>query len=101
MAAELALHPDEQKAEQGQAVTEYLLLISAIVSFYMIIIGFMNQTGIGKKLAESVTGPFAAAYQYGHPKAKGPIDPGGPLYHPFVDNGGETNFRIFLNPRTK
>jgi hypothetical protein len=41
-------------------------------------------------------GPYAAAYQFGHTQAKG-FDDGGPKFHPRAD-GGENNFRLFLNP---
>src|SRR4051794_33120519 len=82
--------------EQGQAVTEYILLIAIIVSFYMMVTAGLSKMDLANKLMLSITGPFAAAYRYGHPKAKG-YDNGGPSYHPRAE-GGENNFRLFFNP---
>ncbi len=85
--------------QEGQAAIEYILLISSIIGFYVLISQVLTQSGFDKKLTTMLTGPFAAAYKYGHPKAKG-YDEGSPDYHPRVDDGGNNNFRLFLNPRT-
>jgi hypothetical protein len=80
----------------GQAITEYILLIAAIVSFYMIVLKGMGQFRLDEKLMTPVTGDFAKAYRYGHVKAKG-YDDGGPENHPRAI-GGRGNFRIFISP---
>lgn len=88
--------PTFKKGQEGQATTEYILLLAVIVSFFMVAANWISKSGLSQKLTALVTGPFAAAYRYGHTKAKG-FDDGGPKYHPRA-YGGENNFRIFLNP---
>ena len=82
----------------GQATTEYILLISALVSFFIMVSGLISRMEIPKKMGQMVTGPFSAAYQYGHPKVKGP-DNGGPLMHPRIVSEG--NFRIFFGTESQ
>lgn len=81
---------------QGQAVTEYILLLAVVVGFFALIVRWVNTSGLALKLASVATGSFKASYRYGHPKAKG-FDDGGPENHPRAG----TNFRIFLNPEPK
>ena len=83
---------------RGQAVTEYILMLSILVFIYNIIFISLNRYGIGKKIKNQITLSFLAAYRYGNVKAKGPDD-GGSEYHPIDPQNGENNFRIFLNPR--
>ena len=82
--------------EDGQAITEYMLLLATIVMFYVMLAAMLTKTGLAKKLAQTVTGPFAATYKYGLPTAKG-FDEGGPELHPRATGGN--NFRIFFNPK--
>jgi len=85
--------------QQGQAVTEYILLLSIVVGFYLIISQSMARFGLTKKLVKPIQVNFAATYRYGHPKARG-SDEGSPRYHPRY-YGGENNFRIFASPEAK
>ncbi len=77
----------------GQATTEYILLISAIVTFFVAISAIIGQMNISKKVLTIVSGPFFSAYKYGHPKATGP-DEGAAVMHPRINSNG--NFRIFF-----
>jgi hypothetical protein len=87
------------KEEEGQAVTEYILMMASIVSLYLLLTAGLVRIGLAKKLMRPLTEQFAATYQYGHPKAKG-YDNGGPEFHPrAVSSSGQNNFRIFFNPR--
>jgi hypothetical protein len=85
--------------EEGQAFTEYILLIAIIVGFYLSITAGMARIGLAQKLMAPITGAFAATYRYGSPTAKGYGDPGGPINHPRIEQGSN-NFRIFYNPDT-
>ncbi len=87
------------KDEGGQGLIEYVLLLSLVVSFYLLVASGLNRIGLAKKLMSPITTTFAAAYQFGHPQAKG-FDNGGPVYHPRAEKG-EKSFRIFLNPEAK
>jgi hypothetical protein len=87
--------PQIAKDESGQAVTEYILLLAAIVGFYVILANFINSYGLGSKLMVPITGNFAHAYQYGKVNALG-FEDGGPSNHPRIHSAG--NFRIFINP---
>jgi hypothetical protein len=88
---------DIVKNENGQAVTEYILMMAMIVSIYLLFTAGLVRIGLAKKLMQPMTDTFTATYQFGHPKAKG-YDNGGPEYHPRA-LGGQNNFRIFFNPR--
>lgn len=81
--------------ERGQAITEYLLMIFTILSFYLIVAKFLNSYGLAGKLAAPITQGFARTYQYGKNDVKG-FEDGGPSDHPRIHAGG--NFRIFINP---
>jgi uncharacterized protein (UPF0333 family) len=84
------------KNQKGQAITEYILLIAVIVTFYLIVVKGMEKFRLDEKLMTPVTGDFARAYRYGNVKAKG-YDDGGPENHPRAV-GGRGNFRIFISP---
>lgn len=86
--------------ERGQAVTEYILLLSIIVAAFMLLSKGLTDIGLSKKLLTPVKEDFARAYRYGHPKAKG-FDDGGPENHPRAYTGGSNNnFRLFINRTT-
>jgi hypothetical protein len=83
---------------RGQATTEYILLLSALVSFFVTVSGLISRMQIPKKMVQMISGPFLATYQYGHPKVKGP-DNGGPIMHPRIVSDG--NFRIFFGTESQ
>lgn len=85
--------------ESGQALTEYVILLSMVLWLFLMASSWISRLGLDRKMASMVTGPFAAAYTYGHTQAKG-LDDGGPTNHPRID-GGDGNFRIFYNPATR
>ena len=89
----------QTNAQEGQAVVEYILLLSVVVLFFVLITQGIARMGITPKLMASLTGPFANTYKYGHPKAQG-FDEGAPKFHPRIF-GGEENFRLFFNPDSK
>ena len=82
--------------EQGQAITEYILLLAIIIMAYAMFARMLSSSGLANRLSHSMTGPFASAYKYGLPTAKG-WDEGGPVLHPRAVGGN--NFRIFFNPK--
>ncbi len=98
MALAIKALPDRDD-ETGQATVEYILLLSVLVSLFLIVARGIGQMGLAEKLARPIQKDFKAAYQYGHPKAKGSAD-GGFEHHPRAMEGGKDkeNFRIFLNP---
>ncbi len=79
-------------SESGQAVLEYVLLLTLVVSIFGVISSALGKFDFAGKLLGPLSGDFAHAYRYGHPKALG-FDDGGPKKHPRA-NGGD-NFRIF------
>ncbi len=84
--------------EEGQAIMEYIVVVSAIVGIYLIAAEALIRFGLAKKLVAPLTTTFAAAYRYGNVQAKGYED-GGPSYHPRADtDGSNNNFRLFFNP---
>lgn len=83
--------------QQGQAITEYLLLLSIVAGFFFLLSKGIVDSGLMAKLLKPLKTDYAMAYKYGHPKAKG-YDEGGPKNHPRADpegNGDNNNFRIF------
>ncbi len=86
------------KNNQGQAMIEYVLMMAIILGIYLGVSKGISRLGLDKKITNSITTTFSAAYRYGHVKAKG-YDDGGPAYHPRADTGGgNNNFRVFFNP---
>ena len=83
---------------QGQAITEYILLLSVVILAFTLLSSSLNRIGFAGKIVAMLAGPFAASYQYGHPKALGP-GKGGPVMHPRVISDG--NFRIFFSTNVK
>lgn len=90
------LKKDQVLDQSGQAVTEYILLMAAIVAIYMGVVKGLARIGITKKLMLPMTQTYAAIYQLGHPKAIG-FKNGGPQFHPrAAPSSGEGNFRLFF-----
>ena len=69
-----------------------------VVAMFMTVSNGLKKIGLTTLMMAPLQGTFAAAYQYGHPKALG-YDNGGPVNHPRATDAGANNFRIFLNPR--
>lgn len=84
--------PQLLHSEQGQAILEYILLISIVSVLFGVVLSGVGKLDIVGKLMKPLSGDFAHAYRYGHPKALG-FDDGGPQKHPRA-NGGDS-FRIF------
>jgi hypothetical protein len=83
----------------GQAVIEYILMLSAIVAIYASVLSFFGRFGLEKRLVAPITQDFAKTYQFGDPKAAG-FDDGDPKRHPRIQ-GCEDCFRLFINPEVK
>lgn len=81
--------------EEGQAITEYMILLSTVIAAFLLLLGFINKWGLAGKLSSPLQQSFARAYQYGAVDAYG-YDDGTPKRHPRVNANG--NFRIFINP---
>ncbi len=80
------------KSESGQAVFEYVLLLLLVVVVFITVANGIGKVDVGGKLMKPLSGDFAHAYRYGHPKALG-FDDGGPQKHPRAEGGD--SFRIF------
>jgi len=81
-------------SESGQAIIEYILLLSVLVGAFMILETGLKRLGIGAALLAPISDSFKWAYKYGHPKARG-YDEGEPKNHPRTVQG-ENDFRIFI-----
>ena len=81
--------------ESGQATTEYILLLSIVVLIFTLVSTGLKNAGVAGLLTKPITGPFAAAYQFGRADAKGWDNGSSPENHPRADSG-TGNFRIFL-----
>ena len=81
--------------ESGQAATEYILILTIIVSFYMGLMTVVDKVNLAERLSGPIVGSYAATYKYGNPKAKG-FDEGTPENHPRAVIGGKV--RLFINP---
>jgi hypothetical protein len=88
------------RSESGQAVSEYIILLAIVTSLVSVVLTFIKSQRLQEKIVRPIREDFRRAYQYGHPKAMGPDEDGGPKYHPRIDQG-EGGFRIFLNPQAK
>ncbi len=80
----------------GQAITEYVLVLFAIVLTFSIFTQGLKKMQLPQKLAKPITEDFSRAYRYGHAKAKG-FEDGGPENHPRAREG-VNSFRLFINP---
>lgn len=85
-----------KRNESGQAVFEYVLLLTILVSGYVLLVNGLKDSGMGKKMLAPIQEDYRRAYQYGNTTAKGYED-GAPENHPRVANG-KKNFHLFLNP---
>ena len=83
--------------ESGQAVIEYVILMSVIVSIFVTVSGWANRYGLAQKMMTPISRDFAKAYQMGDSQAAG-TDGGSPKRHPRM-NGCEDCFRLFINPK--
>lgn len=100
-------HPraSRPRKNRGQAISEYILLMAILFGLFLTTLNALDRVGFPELLAKNLLAPYSAAYQYGHPLARGP-DNGGPTYIPNCDGtrvpscNGDGNFRIFLNPST-
>ena len=84
--------------ESGQSILEYMLLLGIIAIMGGLIMSVFRGTGFGQKLQDRLLKPYAAAYRYGHPQAKGNED-GAPANQIKFGPDGANNFRIFINPK--
>jgi len=82
----------------GQAVLEYLILVSTVVAAYLMVAQGLAKIGLMQVLMRPIANDFAMAYKYGNVKAKG-YDEGTPQNHPRIDDHGPGDFRIFINPK--
>lgn len=94
--------PRLRQDQRGQATVEYILLLSTLVAFFVVVRAGLERMQITDRLMAPIEQDFARTYRYGHPKAKGypdgePYNEGGPEHHPRIWGG--SNFRVFLNPR--
>jgi hypothetical protein len=85
---------DSVKKQSGQATVEYVLLLSIVVTVFLLVSRGIAQTQLVTKLMTPITGDYAKAYQNGHYKASAPDDQGGAVKHPRVV-GAPESFRIF------
>ena len=97
----------QSDAQSGQAVTEYLLILAAIVSFYIIIAKGLKDPRVSAALRKPFVNDFRLAYKNGHPHAlsfEDTDDKGktGPFMHPRAGRElDDSNFRVFFNPEAK
>jgi hypothetical protein len=82
---------------KGQATLEYVLLLFIVLAMFLAVAAFMRGSNLFQKVVAPVKDSFAHSYQYGHPKARGFGESGGPTHHP--REYGEENFRLYINPR--
>ena len=87
------------KNQNGQAVTEYILLLAILVSLFTLIMNTLMQSSVLDMLKAPLEKGYKYTYQYGHPDARGQ-DNGGPKYIPQQHDLSQ-NFRIFINPPIK
>jgi hypothetical protein len=85
-----------RRDESGQAVTEYILVLTVLVMFYAALLNALDRLNFAERLAGPIVGSYARVYKYGHPQGKG-FDEGTPENHPRAVIGGKV--RLFINPR--
>ncbi len=82
--------------QTGQAVLEYILLLSIVVGIYFTVSSWATSYGLAQKMISPISKDFAATYQFGDPKAAG-FDSQTPKRHPRIEDCEEC-FRLFINP---
>jgi len=82
--------------QSGQAIVEYILLISIVVGLFLIVSRGLNQGNLAVVITKPIKEDYAKVYKYGHPKASGVDDPEGPARHPRFE--GSNSFRLYINP---
>jgi hypothetical protein len=90
----------EKIRQQGQALTEYVILLAIVVSIFSAMMRLLASGNAVTNLQKTFTEQYARTYRYGHPEARGQDD-GGPLNLPLYqpgDGSDSHNFRIFINP---
>jgi hypothetical protein len=92
--AKLNSAPSLQSGQSGQAVLEYVLLLVIVASAFIFVSAALGKLNVASLVMKPLTGDFAHAYRYGHPKALG-FDDGGPKQHPRINVSSGDNFRIF------
>jgi hypothetical protein len=84
------------KNKQGQTTLEYILMLSIIVSLFVGISKFMNDSQIASKILKPITEDYRRAYQFGATNIRG-LEQEEVENHPRVLGGN--NFKIFINPK--
>lgn len=87
--------------QSGQAVIEYVLLLAITLMFFLMVARGLMALKVEEAFMRPLAQTYAKTYQYGHPKALGYGDDGGPKMHPRVFQPGSDNFRIFINTRSQ
>lgn len=89
-----------KKNQSGQAVMEYVLLLTVVSLMYLFASSYLRGSAVGKSISNPIQKDFAFAYRYGHPKARGLDDPDGPKLHPRISSSyAAGNFRLYINPK--
>ncbi len=82
--------------QSGQTTVEYATMIGLLIVFFVVLVKFVKEAELGKRMATPIAESFKQSYQYGHPKVKGFDDRGGPENHPRAAVPANKNFRIFI-----
>lgn len=83
--------------KSGQAVLEYVLLLSIVLSMFAQFSKYLSERDWFAKMTAPITTEYRYAYRYGHPKARG-VDDGGQKF--IAQHSDPASFRIFINPPT-
>ena len=86
-----------QKGQKGQAITEYIVMVAAVVSFYFVVTAGLKELNVIEVLFQPINKGYKQAYQFGDPNAQGfESRTGQPSNHPAYDVG--QNGKFFANP---
>ena len=89
---------DQVKSNSGQAVLEYILLLSIVISLFALMSKSLGNMNLVTNLTASFKKTYVYVYRYGNKDARGQ-DAGGPINIPQYNKADDThNFRIFINP---
>lgn len=86
-----------ESSQSGQAITEYILLLSLVVIAFLMVSRIFSTSGLAQKLTAPILQSYVSVYKYGATNVKG-YDEGDPVNHPRVAEGA-TNFRLFLTTK--